>query len=364
MIIHKYNKPLAMGQLKHRYKRFLADVEFGCESTSSNTANNITVVHCPNTGSMLGLLPHPNEPRLCACVDNISDKNNSKRKYQYTLEMIQDEKGHGKTWVGIHSAFANKLVKEAITKGFISEIPLNFSELNSEVKVGSDSRIDFEIVWNQNTSTPDQTTMIEIGQTDDTANQVITKKRKAINGKSNKSSTKQQSNTQSNGTTISRKMFVEVKSVTLAEHVLSTGNSNSADVNQNLHAVFPDCVSERAQKHTKCLIDLITNKNNIKNNTQKVKNNKDNQAVTQISETIGNEKILETCVVEAAILFLIQRDDCVAFSASNYDVEYRKLLSQAYKAGVQILPYHCRLDPASGVITLLGKLPFIDTYKP
>jgi hypothetical protein len=31
-------------------------------------------------------------------------------------------------------------------------------------------------------------------------------------------------------------------------------------------------------------------------------------------------------------------------------------------AGVQIMPYHCRLDPLTATVQLLGLLPFVDTY--
>lgn len=31
-------------------------------------------------------------------------------------------------------------------------------------------------------------------------------------------------------------------------------------------------------------------------------------------------------------------------------------------AGVQIMPYHCRLDPITATVQLLGLLPFVDTY--
>ena len=299
-IIHRYSQPLVEGLLTNRYKRFLADVELNNLSLMSSLDTPSTVVHCPNTGSMLGLAPQPDAPRKCICVDNITNKLNSKRKYQYTLEMIQDR---GKTWVGIHSAFANKLVKEAITNGLIEEIGTDFTALNSEVKVLGDSRIDFEILW-------DYYDIENCGSSGS--------KRKHMTLENGKDQAV------SNNHIVQKRMLLEVKSVTLAED-----NNN----NNQLRAVFPDCVSERAQKHIKCLMDYV---------------------MSERSKGTNNE---------AAILFLIQRDDCTAFSASQYDTEYRKLLSQASDAGVLILPYHCTLNPELGTITLVGKLPFIDTYK-
>ena len=38
------------------------------------------------------------------------------------------------------------------------------------------------------------------------------------------------------------------------------------------------------------------------------------------------------------------------------------LLHEAAVAGVQIMPYHCRLDPLTATVQLLGLLPFVDTY--
>ena len=38
------------------------------------------------------------------------------------------------------------------------------------------------------------------------------------------------------------------------------------------------------------------------------------------------------------------------------------LLHEAALAGVQIIPYSCRLDPQTQSVELLDRLPFIDTY--
>ena len=43
----KFTNTLIKGKLIKRYKRFFADIKVN---------NNILTVHCPNTGSMLGLL--------------------------------------------------------------------------------------------------------------------------------------------------------------------------------------------------------------------------------------------------------------------------------------------------------------------
>ena len=123
------------------------------------------------------------------------------------------------------------------------------------------------------------------------------------------------------------KMILEVKSVTLAMDTKKTNNSNKSEsIAYGINAEFPDCPSVRGQKHLKCLTAYVKK---------------------------GGR---------AGILFLIQRDDCHSFSASDLDPLYGPLLHEAAVAGVLILPYHCRLDPEDGTVTLLGKLPFIDKF--
>ena len=69
----KFTNTLLKGKLIRRYKRFFTDIE----------VNNKTVVaHCPNTGSMMGLLDQGNEAW-------ISKHNDPKRKLKFTLEMIK-----------------------------------------------------------------------------------------------------------------------------------------------------------------------------------------------------------------------------------------------------------------------------------
>ena len=48
----KFTKPLIKGKLIKRYKRFFTDVKI---------SNEIVTAHCPNTGSMKGLLDEGNE---------------------------------------------------------------------------------------------------------------------------------------------------------------------------------------------------------------------------------------------------------------------------------------------------------------
>lgn len=109
----KYVNPLIPARLIRRYKRFLADVRMPDAETMT--------VHCPNTGAMLGCdIP---ESRVM-----LSTSDNPKRKYRHTWELVESSG----TWVGIHSAFANALVAEAVEGEQIDEL-CGYPELRREV---------------------------------------------------------------------------------------------------------------------------------------------------------------------------------------------------------------------------------------
>ena len=91
---------------------------------------NTLVSHCPNTGSMKGLL---NEGAKLL----LTSHNDPKRKLQYTTEVIYTET----TPVGINTSRPNKLVAEAITNGTITELA-GYETIKPEVKYGTNSRID------------------------------------------------------------------------------------------------------------------------------------------------------------------------------------------------------------------------------
>ena len=69
----EFTKSLIKGKLVKRYKRFFTDIKVNKE---------ILTAHCPNTGSMMGLLEENNDVW-------ISKSDNPKRKLKYTLEIIK-----------------------------------------------------------------------------------------------------------------------------------------------------------------------------------------------------------------------------------------------------------------------------------
>ena len=125
----RFDKPLIKAKLINRYKRFLADVQLESDS--------VITVHCPNSGSMKTCLGE-------GWPVFISDSGNPKRKYLHTLEMIHN----GICWIGVNTHLANKLVKEAIENGTISQLQ-NYSNLKTEVKYSDNSRIDI-LLENEN----------------------------------------------------------------------------------------------------------------------------------------------------------------------------------------------------------------------
>ena len=117
-----FKDKLISGLLIKRYKRFFVDVKIN---------NHIVTAHCPNTGSMFGLLKEGNKVWL-------SESSNPKRKLKYTLEIIED----GKSKVGINTQLTNKIILNALKKNLIKEFK-DISEIKTEVKFGLNTRFDF-----------------------------------------------------------------------------------------------------------------------------------------------------------------------------------------------------------------------------
>jgi sugar fermentation stimulation protein A len=120
----EFTKTLIKGKLIKRYKRFFVDVKLGKE---------IVIAHCPNTGSMKGLLDEGNEVF-------ISKSDNPKRKLKYTLEIIKVKKN----LVGVNTHFANKIAYHALSNNLIKEV-VNNDSIKPEVYYDKETRFDFFI---------------------------------------------------------------------------------------------------------------------------------------------------------------------------------------------------------------------------
>ena len=119
-----FENKLIPGLLIKRYKRFFVDIKIN---------NQIITAHCPNTGSMIGLLNKGNKVW-------VSKSSNPKRKLKYTLEIIEDKKAK----VGVNTHSANRIVQDALQKNLIAEFE-NLVEIRPEVKFGENTRFDFLI---------------------------------------------------------------------------------------------------------------------------------------------------------------------------------------------------------------------------
>ena len=123
-----FENKLIPGQFIKRYKRFFVDVKI---------KGKIITAHCPNTGSMCGLLKKGNKVWL-------TKSNNLKRKLKYTLQIIQDKK----TKVGVNTHLTNKIVLEALQNNLIKNFNKEI-EIKPEAKFGSNTRFDFLITNNK-----------------------------------------------------------------------------------------------------------------------------------------------------------------------------------------------------------------------
>ena len=127
----EFSKSLIKGKLIKRYKRFFADIKLD---------KQIVTAHCPNTGSMKGLLDEGNEVYLLKNDD-------PKRKLKYTLEIIK-AKGN---MVGVNTHLANKIVNHGLSNNLINEIK-NSEKIKPEVFFNKETRFDFLIEKNNQKS--------------------------------------------------------------------------------------------------------------------------------------------------------------------------------------------------------------------
>jgi len=124
----EFTKSLIKGKLIKRYKRFFVDVKLNKE---------IVTAHCPNTGSMKGLLEEGNEVYLLKNDD-------PKRKLKYGLEIIKTKKN----LVGVNTHMANKIVNHGLKNNLIKELN-NCNSIKSEVFFNKETRFDFLVEKNK-----------------------------------------------------------------------------------------------------------------------------------------------------------------------------------------------------------------------
>ena len=120
----EFTKSLIKGKLIKRYKRFFIDVQID---------RGIVTAHCPNTGSMKGLLDDGNDVYLLP-------NNNPKRKLKYGLEIIKTKKN----LVGVNTHMANKIAQHGLENNLIKELKNN-DVIKPEVFFNKETRFDFLI---------------------------------------------------------------------------------------------------------------------------------------------------------------------------------------------------------------------------
>ena len=124
-----FENRLISGLFIKRYKRFFVDVKIN---------HQIITAHCPNTGSMYGLLKEGNKVW-------ISKSNNPNRKLKYTLEIIEVNK----TKVGVNTHSSNKIVRHALENKLIGEFD-DIVNIKPETKFGNNTRFDFLVINKKN----------------------------------------------------------------------------------------------------------------------------------------------------------------------------------------------------------------------
>ena len=118
----KFTSSLIKGKFIKRYKRFFVDIKLN---------NEVVTAHCPNTGSMMGLLNVNSNAWISKAAD-------PKRKLKFTLEVLEVKN----KLIGVNTHRANRIVESAIKNNLIKELK-NTKVLKPEFKFDSDTRFDF-----------------------------------------------------------------------------------------------------------------------------------------------------------------------------------------------------------------------------
>ena len=118
----KFTSTLIKGKLIKRYKRFFVDIKVN---------NSILTAHCPNTGSMMGLLDQGNDVW-------VTKNDNPNRKLKFTLEMIKVKKN----LIGVNTHRANRIAEHGLKNKLFKEFKF-VKKIKPEFKFSSDTRFDF-----------------------------------------------------------------------------------------------------------------------------------------------------------------------------------------------------------------------------
>ena len=125
----KFKERLLQGTLIKRYKRFFIDIKY---------KNKTITAHCPNSGSMMGLLNTGNKVWF-------SKSDDPKRKLKYTLQIIEVNN----KMVGINTHLTNKIILESLKEKKIKSL-MNFTSIKPEIKFSDNTRFDFLIYNDKN----------------------------------------------------------------------------------------------------------------------------------------------------------------------------------------------------------------------
>lgn len=120
----RFSTPLIPGTLVRRWNRFLSEVTL--------ETGELVRAHCPNPGSMMGL----KEPGMRVWLEPNDDP---KKKLKHGWRLAELPGGH---WAGIDTAVPNRVVKEALAEGKITELAA-YGNVRPEVPYAEKSRVDF-----------------------------------------------------------------------------------------------------------------------------------------------------------------------------------------------------------------------------
>ena len=119
-----FENELIAGVLIKRYKRFFVDIK---------VKNKVITAHCPNTGSMMGLLKKGNKVWF-------TKSNDTKRKLKYTLQIIEVNGSK----IGVNTHLTNKIFYEALLSNKIINLKKT-DILFREKQFNKNTRFDFFI---------------------------------------------------------------------------------------------------------------------------------------------------------------------------------------------------------------------------